>query len=382
MFWYWPPIVFFVFWLYIAWDRGRQVRRLPRLLEIEPEASLPQLSVVIPARNEERRLRDCLDSLLANEYPDLQIICVDDRSTDSTGQILDEYARRHPSHVRVIHNVEVPAGWLGKCHAISRGSAEADGEFILFTDADVVFSPGALVRAVSHAMRGRVDMVVALPEMITHTAGERAFGAVFSMIFLLKFEPERAMRPRSTRFIGVGAFNMVRRSFYELIGGHRFLRLQVVDDIGLGKIMKRAGGIVRVVDGSGAVRVRWQESLGQLITGLEKNAFASMNYAAPRAIVASVLLFLATWWGVIGLFIGPFGARVLSLALFLLTPVLLYASFRRRSPVGGLYLLAFPIGALMLCWALLRSTFLTIRQGGVRWRDDFYPLEELRKYRL
>lgn len=382
MLWYLPPILLLVFWAVTAWERAHGLARLPQLSQLPAMPDLPTLSVVIPARDEEKRLPECLQSLAGADYPQLEVLIVDDRSQDATGRIADDYARELPDRFQAIHIAALPDGWLGKCNALATGAEQARGEYVLFTDADVVFHPEALRRAAAHAVRVEADLLVGLPHIVLYTFLERVMATAFMSVFLMSFSPWRAMQRKSPVFIGVGAFNMVRASFYRQIGGHRFLRLQVVDDAGLGKIMKYAGGKVRVVAATDMVRVRWQESFAGLIAGLEKNAFAALGYRTVRAILACTLLVLAHWWGFIGIWFGPAGARILCALLIAEQPVVNYVLLRKQSPIPPLFFFTLPVGALFIAWAMLRSMWVTLRQGGVRWRDSFYPLSELRKFRI
>jgi glycosyltransferase involved in cell wall biosynthesis len=343
---------------------------------------MPRLSVVIAARNEEKAIRGCLESLVAQHYADLQIIAVNDRSTDSTGDIMTEIAGNSAGRLQVIEITEVPDGWLGKCNAMSVGAAAATGEFILFTDGDVLFEPSSLQRAVGFLLAENADMLAVFPDFLTATAGERIMVLAFGQVFAGAYSPWKAADDRSSGFIGVGAFNMVRRSLYRQVGGHRFLRLQVIDDVGLGKIVKHAGGRVRVALGRGMVHIRWQDSLAGTIRGLEKNAFAAMGYNPWRTVAAIFGLLLIWFWPWAGMFVGPLPARFLCgfIALGIQPLVGVAITMISRSPVW----MAFfgPYGVALLAFAVMRSMVLTLARGGVRWRDSFYPLSVLRQFRL
>ena len=372
-------------WLFLAMRGIAGMRRVPQLSRLSPPrdaAAMPRLSVVIPARNEERSLRDCLESLLAQDYPNLEIIAVDDRSSDSTGVIMDELAAASGGRLAAIHIAEVPEGWLGKCNALSVGAARANGDFILFTDGDVVYEPTALGRAMAHVVSENADLLVVMPDMIAHSAGERIIILGFAQAFLAAYEPWRAMDRRSPAYIGAGAFNLVRRSLYERCGGHRFLRLQVIDDVGLGKIIKHAGGILRVAGGRGMVHVRWQESLAGTIRGLEKNGFAAMNYSVVRAVGAVAVFLFGSLWPWAGMFTGPLTARLACGAVALVIQPAIGIVGTRLARMHWSLAFTLPVGATLIGWAILRSMIVTLRQGGIRWRDHFYPLDELRQFKL
>ena len=376
-------------WLGLAIRGIRGMNCIPFLEQLPPaeritgEPTLSSLTVIIAARNEEKAIGGCLESLLAQQYPGpLQIVLVDDRSTDATGSIGDEWAAKSGGQLVVIHLTDCPSGWLGKCNAMAEGAKRAQGDFILFTDGDVRFEVSSLSRAVRHMEQEEADMLVVFPDLITHSLGEGALVLVFGQALVTAFPPWKAMQAGSNKFVGVGAFNMVRRSLYERCGGHRFLKLQVVDDAGLGKIIKYAGGRVRVALGRNMVHLRWQDSLSGTIRGLEKNAFAGLGYSVGRTLSAVVLLLFAYLWPWVGMGFGPWQARLLcALTALILQPWVGWNATRLARTVP---LLAFslPIGALLFAWTILRSMIITLRQGGIRWRDSFYPLTELRRYKL
>ena len=209
-----------LFWLGGGLTLYAGVRRLRGLEEIEPlsEPSLPSISVVVAARDEGARVEASIRSLLAIDYPRLRLVAVDDRSTDGTGAILDRLAAED-ARLRVIHVTSLPPGWIGKCHALARGEEAAGGEWILFTDGDVVIAPDALRRAVSHGIRNGADHVAVGIDVEVEGLGEAMFVAYFLAIFFLTQRPWGAGDPRTRDHIGIGAFNLVRRDVYERAGG-------------------------------------------------------------------------------------------------------------------------------------------------------------------
>src|SRR5262245_12489012 len=217
------------------WVRAR-LPRLSDLPDVPAAGGWPRLSVVVPSRNEGHSVERATLSLLGQDYPELEIVAVDDRSTDTTGRILDELASRHAS-LSAVHVRELPEGWLGKNHASHVGAAAASGEWLLFTDGDVVFHPGALRRAVSYALSRGLGHLAVVPQLVAPEFLERAFVAAFALLMSLKFQVWKLGRPRNGAYIGLGAFNLVRRADYERVGGHRRLAMEVVDDLKLGLVL-------------------------------------------------------------------------------------------------------------------------------------------------
>ena len=209
---------------------------------------MPRVSIVVPARNEAEHIEAALLSLLQLDYPDYEVIAVDDRSDDATGVIMDRLFTRwrdrgEASHHRltVLHVGELPQGWLGKVHAMWKAAQQATGEWLLFTDADVVFRADALNRSMAYATRERADHVVLFPTMVMQSMGERMMMAFFQSQFVFAHRPWKVADPKSRDSIGVGAFNLVRRSFYEKVGTYAALRMAVLDDMLLGDLMKQDG---------------------------------------------------------------------------------------------------------------------------------------------
>ena len=238
----------------------------------------------MPARNEAAKIAATLRSLLDSSGVDLEILAVDDRSSDETGAIMDRMAADHAA-LRVLHVAELPAGWLGKTHAMSVAAREATGEWLLFTDGDVVFAPEALSRALGFAVASAADHFVLLPTVVLGSFGERVMISFMQVVAIWGPRPWRVPNPRARRdAIGVGAFNMLRREAYEAIGGWEALRMEVVEDLALGYLIKKKGLRQRVALGRGLVRVRWVEGA----FGVVENPASEMSLPSSASRIASV----------------------------------------------------------------------------------------------
>lgn len=337
----------------------------------------PLVSVIVPARDEKESIEESLCSHLATDYPRIEIIAVDDRSQDGTGEIMDRLSAADP-RLHVVHISDVPEGWLGKNHALHVGAQRADGEYLLFTDGDVFFKPDTIRRAIAYAAHYRVDHLCFVPSMIPAGYWENSLVACFGLAFSVGVQPWLVPTSFKLVYVGVGAFNLVRADAYRQAGGHVPIRMDVVDDIKLGKLMKRSGFRQDILLPGDRVRVRWQNSAWDVIRGLEKNAFASQNYS----LVAMGFLTLA--FGLL-LFL-PYVAvpmlhdeRCLGYAATLALLHVAYAVAGKLFGSGWSVWPAFPVAALGMLLAFWRSAIITLRQGGVRWRGTFYPLSELRQ---
>ena len=337
----------------------------------------PSVSVIVPARNEERQIRNALTTLLKSSGVTLEIIAIDDRSSDATGQIMDEVAAMDP-RLRVVHIRELPDGWLGKNHAMHVASEQATGDLLLFTDGDIIYEPSAIEVAVRHFTDKQLQHLCLLPRMLPGGIFENAVVTFFGLAFAVGMQLHLIKTRWPLSYAGVGAFNLVDAKFYRSIGGHQPIAMDVLDDVKLGKMIKRNGGTSDFQMAPGLLSVRWQPSLWGVVTGLEKNGFASLNYSIPQLLIFTLVFALTMVFP----YVAPFVLTLRNASGFISTAILWHLEFAFlvfRMP-GGLPLTPlFPVGAFFMAYAYWRSAVITLRQGGVRWRDSFYPLAELRK---
>ena len=338
----------------------------------------PPVSVIVPARDEAEHIEESLRSLLAIDYPRVEIIAVDDRSQDGTGDVMDRLSVADP-RLRVIHVPDLPEGWLGKNHALHVGAQAAGGDYLLFTDGDVFFKPDAIRLAIVYAAHYRVDHLCLVPRMVPGGYWENSLVAYFALVFTMGMQPWLVPTSFKLVYVGVGAFNLVRADAYRQAGGHWPIRMDVIDDVKLGKLMKRSGFRQDILLPGDRVRVRWQNSAWGVIRGLEKNAFASQNYSLIKTGLVTLCFCI--------LVVLPYVAvpvlrdeRCLGYAATLVLVHIVYAVTGKIFGSGWSVLPALPVAALGMLLAFWRSAIVTLRQGGVRWRGTFYPLAELRRH--
>jgi cellulose synthase/poly-beta-1,6-N-acetylglucosamine synthase-like glycosyltransferase len=371
-----PRIVSVLGWLIaVAWllrvlEWRFRLRAVPDLTNpacATPSGILPRLSVIVPARNEEANITATLRSLVASEGVDLQIIAVDDRSTDQTGKAMDALSRC----AMVLHVEELPRGWLGKTHAMALGAELAIGDWLLFTDADVLFHPDALRRALQFAVTSSADHVVLLPTVLLRSWGERMTIAFLQVLSIWGLRVWRVPDPRAKRdAIGVGAFNLIRRDVYDALGGWEAFRMEVLEDLTLGRRVKEKGYAQRVALGLDLVSVRWAQGAFGVVDNLTKNLFALCAFRPERVLglVAGIALFtlfpLLTGWPAL---------------LLLVTLILAYQTAGKYHHFTAAQLPMFPLASVLLQYALLRSMFQALWRGGVTWRGTFYSLKDLRR---
>jgi glycosyltransferase involved in cell wall biosynthesis len=333
----------------------------------------PTVSIVVAARDEEARIEKTIRGLLAQTDVNLQVIVVDDRSTDRTGEILRHLATTNP-RLTVIRIDHLPAGWLGKCHALHVGAAAASADWLLFVDGDIWLKPDTVARAVRQAIIDEVDHVTLMPGVreatFLGTAGQLLFNLGIAR------RAERVNRDQPNANLGIGAFNLVRTNVYRKFGGHEPLRMEVADDVKLSFLVKRAKGRTRVYFAPHDADADWCRNPRSFIRDLEKNHFAMAGYQISRVILGSAVIALFWFGALIGPFTGTMSGIAAGLGLAaLIIPSLLAARRLRLSLVPAL-LVPYMIPIMGIC--LVNSATVTLRQGGVRWRDTFYPLAQLR----
>jgi cellulose synthase/poly-beta-1,6-N-acetylglucosamine synthase-like glycosyltransferase len=391
------PSIFLVFswlialgWLGQALAALRGMPTLPDLTRIDPGALPPlpesadtHLTIIVPACNEEESIQASLHSLLASTGLRLQIIAVNDRSSDRTGAILNQFAssagQGEGAHrLQVIHIQVLPAGWLGKPHAMALAARQATSPWLLFTDGDVIFDPRALELSLRHAVARNTDHLVMVPTLILKTIGEAAVLAAMSSLAQWTLHLWKVADPRARAFLGSGTFNLVRRQVYEHLGGFEALRMEVVDDLRLGWLVKRAGFSQSVALGPGLIRIRWLQGALSIVRLAEKNAFAVLRFRLGIALLAALGLAVQVVVPLAALAAGGLASAAGLLAY--LSIAMVYLAYRRATRVSPWMAVFFAPATSIVLFAALRSIFLALARKGVVWRGTYYPLSELRRH--
>lgn len=383
-----------LYWAYRALAGLWLIRSVPQLADEDPPApqDWPTVSVVVPARDEAEHIDSALASLLASDYARLQVVLVDDRSTDGTGEVMARVAAGD-GRVRVVHVTDLPDGWLGKVHAMQRGLEACEGQYVLFTDADVHFQPDTLPRAVAYAVAHGIDHLAGLPELWRPNLLVGAMVSAFMPALNLGVRMWAVNDENSSAFMGVGAFNLVRREALDQTEGLAWLKMEVGDDAGLGCLMKSHGWRLRLVGMRGHVGLSWYDRLGDMVRGMEKG-FASAAGCRFSVLLIQVLLLLAAeaapfvgmatgavalatrregsagWWvGLVSLIVGA--------AVWLFSVRAQRRAARWSGQPAAPVILA-PLGMVLLMLAFVRAGWLGMVRGGVVWRGTVYPSAQLR----
>jgi chlorobactene glucosyltransferase len=345
---------------------------IPRLRPGGQPSREPLVSVIIPARDEARIIERTVRAFLAQTYPRVEIIVVDDRSTDGTGEILRGIGEER---LTIIDGVEPPPGWLGKPWALFQGSRLAQGELLLFVDADVFYAPAAVRAAVAHREQRRPQLLSLLPYFEMRGLGENAAMPAMAMT-CFSFMP--TWISNRTRFaalaIGGGTGNLVERQAYDASGGHESLKDAVVDDVALARQVRRNGGATETVRADDLVSLRMYRGLAEVVEGFTKNVFAvcGRNFVVGVLVVAGCVIFHILPFG-----FASMGDRIsmATVGLIILTRLILFRSLRYRLDSA---LLLHPVMAAIWLWILLRSMWLTGIRRKLLWRGRTYDAGQTR----
>lgn len=341
-----------------------------------PLSHFPKISIIFAARDEGKHIREALQSFLALDYPDFEVIAVNDRSSDQTLSVMQSLK---DARLKIIDIKSLPSGWIGKNHALHQGYKVSTGEWIVFTDGDVTFQdPKTLRQVAAFAENGKWDHIALLPHMILKGFLEKIFTTAFGMGFYFHYRPWAASNPRSKSHIGVGAFNFIRRSVYEKLGTHQSFPMNVLDDMELGRRVKLNGFRETAVFGHELISVPWVEGWTGILKSLEKNGYAGVGYNLGVLTFLTGLSFCLNFLPFWLLFAGNGSERIMAAAA-VSALFLVYAALQRHHKKTLPVFFFHPLGCALVLFVLWRSALLALRQGGVKWRDTFYSLNQLKK---
>jgi glycosyltransferase involved in cell wall biosynthesis len=371
-----------LFYLVSAIELALGNRTIANIEDIPPLTSndAPKVSIVIAACNEERNIEHALASVLHQDYPGYEVIVVNDRSTDRTGEILNQMAGRD-SRLQVVTVRQLPAAWLGKNNALQQGASHASGSILVFSDADIVMHSSVLGRAVRYTLEHGIDHLAMPPRVEMQGLLLNALVGTFALVFSMYMKPWKARDPKSSKHIGIGAFNLVRAEVYRAVGGHQPIAMRPDDDLKLGKLIKSRGYKQDMVAGNALLSVEWYASFGEMVHGLMKNMFAGVEYSVVAAIGATLAQILTSVWPFAAVVITPGWLRILN-ALIVGTILILFAANAARLGMRRSYAFVYPLAILMFCYILLRSMTITLWTGGINWRGTHYPLAQLRANKI
>ncbi len=369
-----------LYWLLNALVAVRTIRAVPRLEDVRPPdpAVWPRVSLIIAACDEGDTIEAAMASRLREDYPDLEFILVDDRSTDDTGRIIDRVAASDP-RVKPLHIRSLPDGWLGKVHAMHQAVQVATGDWLLFTDADVHFAPGTIRRTIANCLHRNLDHLAAFPAMQSSTFWLDVVMAGFLRLFFLGIRAWAVEDPASKACIGIGAFNLVRRTAFDRTEGFPWLKLELGDDVALGMLLKSHGCRSSFVNARKHVSVRWYSSVRQMARGAERGGYTVLaRFSLFRAIslgMAMLALELAPFLAMFALGMPVVQIAGAIAAVVALATTVAVSLWMDRPILPALLL---PAASAILSGFVLRAGYLGYHRGGILWRGTLYKSEVLR----
>jgi len=379
---FWLAVISFILTVVCTLEIALGMRRMTHMGDVSPlqQENLPKVSVIIPACNEAATIEPALRSVLAMDYADQEVMVVNDRSTDETGVVLERIQKEYP-HLQIHKISQLPKGWLGKNHALQHGAEHAQGEYLLFTDADITMEKTAVARAVSHMLENRLDHVSMFFKNIAPGGLLNALFLEVGAGLLWQFKPWKAKDTNSKRYIGVGAFNLVKASAYSAIGGHRAIALDPIDDIMLGKMIKLHGLSQDCLLGHDFVQVKWYASVREFIDGCMKNGFALFDYSLARVLFTVFMISMLTILPLWALFLTSGITRGLFGAIIIIR-ILSYVYGFSNIGVTPWYSAWSLITPYITVYIAIKAAVITTRNNGIVWRGTFYPLDELKTKRI
>ncbi|MFH1745635.1 MAG: glycosyltransferase [Planctomycetota bacterium] len=375
--WFWIMVLIAVVWLrrHIDLYRGR---REPCLTERDADGLPPEppsLTVLVAAKDEEANIGRCLAGLLAQDYPHLQIVAINDRSDDRTGDIIDELAARD-ARLTAVHVTELQPGWFGKNNAMRTGMAHATSDLLCFTDADCTFDSHRLMSAaVNYAQHERIEFLSVLPLLEAHTFWEQVVQPVAGAIMVFWFPPQKVNNPKSARAYANGAFMLMSRQAYDQLGGHEAVRATLNEDMHLARQAKAAGVPIRVLRGGELYRVRMYTGLKDIWRGWSRIFYGCFG-TFPRLLVSVIMLAIFSVSPYLSLVAAAFtGTAAPWIAATSLLAILAQQSilwpYYRLSGVLPVWALSYPLGALF-CLGMTLNAMLRVGGSSTTWRGTTY----------
>jgi chlorobactene glucosyltransferase len=340
------------------------------------------ISVIVPARNEARNIHRCVLALLAQTYPNYEIIVVDDRSSDETPAILAALQQEHPGRIQVVEGGDLPSGWAGKPHALQLGAQNAGGDWLCFVDADTFANPDLLAAALTTARSQQADLFTLLTDQELGSFWEKVILPLVFTALSFGFPAEQVNDPSRPEAIANGQFILIRRAVYTAVGGHAAIRDQIAEDKALAQQVKRRGYRLIVADGRRVASTRMYTRFAEIWEGWTKNIFLGMRdrlglllFGAFVGLVAALLLPV---WLLGGLYwflsTGAASAALVAIQALALWAYLTYWRVRASLAfkISPLYAFTLPLGAFIFTAMMFASAFRVLSGQGVTWKGRTY----------
>jgi chlorobactene glucosyltransferase len=384
--------IIIIYWLHNQYQLDIVVEPTP------PPSNAPLISICVPARNEERNIRACVENLLRQDYPKFEVIVLDDRSTDATPEILRELVLESDSllsrrgqmqeqapALQIVSGSDLPAGWAGKPHALFQASAAARGDWLCFVDADTFLSPTTLSSCYTKAVETQADMFTIMTFQVMGSFWEKVVMPLVMTALSVGFSPRKVNDPNRKDAIANGQFILIKRSVYDAIGGHESVKDQIVEDKAISELVKWKGYRLIVANGYSLARTRMYTSLPEMWEGWTKNIYLGLRdqtgllllgvFGAFVALIAA--LFLPIWpllgisWFING---GDWMALIVIVEslIFWAYLILVRARVAQAMEISAWYAFTTPLGAAVFAAMMITSAVRVISGKGVMWKGRMY----------
>ncbi len=383
--------IFIVYWIHSQYHLDIVVTPTP------PPTNAPLISVCVPARNEERNIRLCVESILAQDYPNFEVIVLEDRSTDATPEVLHDLLMESGSllpkehtpagrpALHIILGSDLPTGWAGKPHALFQASAAARGEWLCFVDADTFLSPTTLSSSYAKAIEANADMFTIMTRQIMGSFWEKVVMPIVMTALSVGFSPRKVNDPKRKDAIANGQFILIKRAVYDAIGGHERIKDQIVEDKAISEQVKWNGYRLIVANGYAVAGTRMYTSLPEMWEGWTKNIYLGLSdrpslmlLGAFGAFILLVAALVLPLWPLLGLFWylqgGGWLALIVILQSLILWTIVIYARARVASGMGipPRYAFTLPLGAAVFAAMMFTSAWKVLSGKGVVWKGRMY----------
>ena len=373
-------------WIYLLLFMIKSIIMSPKLEFIEyVEKKFPKISIILPARNEEKHIHHCIDSLLKQDYPDFEIILVNDESTDKTLEIMKEFEKSYPNKIKVINITYRDENWIGKNWACYQGYLKSNGTLLLFTDADSFHSEKTMSLAVQNIIHNRLDAITLMPMLLCHDFLTKVTLPILTTFMHTRFSPLRVNNAKSKIGYFIGSYFIINRDTYEKVGTHKSVKHEIIEDGALGKKVKEANFKMKMVRGESYVQAIWARNSIELLNAIDRLVIPLFKEKRFKASLLSISLFFLLLFPFIifplSLISNINNLSLMSLGItclsgFILVIMLITNLIQIKTTLffNKIYSIGFLIGSIIIVTRFVNRLVKSKTKNIINWRDRIYTL--------
>lgn len=377
--------VFFT-WIYLLLFMIKSITMSPRLEFIENvEKKFPKVSIILPARNEEKHIRHCIDSLLKQDYSDFELILVNDESTDKTLEIMKEFEKSYPTKIKVVNITHRDEDWIGKNWACYQGYLKSNGTLLLFTDADSFHSEKTMSLAVQNIIHNRLDAITVMPMLLCHDFFTKVTLPLLTTFMHTRFSPLKVNNAKSKLGYFIGSYFIINRDTYEKVGSHESVKHEIIEDGALGKKVKEGNFKMKMVRGESYVQAIWARNSTELINAIDRLVIPLFKEKRLEASLLSIALFFLLLFPIL---IFPlslisninhpnlinFGISLLSGLILVILLITNLIQIQKTLFFNKIYSIGFVIGGAIIVTRFINRLIKSNTKSIINWRDRIYIL--------